>query len=407
MQFARALKLARRGLLRRRSVFPYLFRLGPKKMRPPDPKRATAAHPKNSLLGLPLELRLQIYECLVPELSTAESLRAIQGDRFADLACANLSATCRQIYCELAGHLPTRRLFAVTGLLQHCISHQHYLDRFPRRDQDAEFEYHSYTENLDRDGGVISSDGGSNYSPPSVHGTRTVEWYTLRRCPRCELSGRRILAIHPSQLAHSVRRLVLPCCLCSASSFHPSTGIDIHGLKQGVFLTVGGGTGLDPTEIILQCCTCRLADHPLYQISEFGRHLDYLARGLPKLERIIVFYCRRRPRDLGGTSGVLDFPAEVAESSTLLRTCDPQYRVNVEAGVVWQSDGRQLSSQGANPGRTVYRKKDDGPATGSGGGGSGGGGGGERGVRLHFYDSFEIGGRECVFDKPDSVAGEW
>jgi hypothetical protein len=61
----------------------------------------TIDYPRASLLGLPAELRILIYEALFPRQTTADRLQAIQADRL-NSRNAHVLQVCRQLYHECA-----------------------------------------------------------------------------------------------------------------------------------------------------------------------------------------------------------------------------------------------------------------------------------------------------------------
>lgn len=63
---------------------------------------ADTVHPHNSLLGLPAELRLTIYDLLFPPQTTHDRLCAIQADESIQLPHTHVLLVCRQLYHECA-----------------------------------------------------------------------------------------------------------------------------------------------------------------------------------------------------------------------------------------------------------------------------------------------------------------
>ncbi|KAK0721132.1 hypothetical protein B0H67DRAFT_682897 [Lasiosphaeris hirsuta] len=421
MQFTRAIKLARRRIVRWRTAPSYLFKRGPRSIQLAQP--LSPAPPSNTFLGLPLAIRQRIYAHFVSSLSTTATLLAIQSDSIPSLAraAAALLATCRQTYHELHSLLASQHLFTVQVHLQHCKTHQHYRpSRFPKRDVAHEFKYHSYTQDLDRDGSPIIH-GDSDINTPSIHDTRTTE------CTPCG---------HIS----SIQRLLLPCCLCTDTTY-PSgpAGIPIHGLYQGEWLDFRG-LHLNPSEIFMQLCTCEFAPLPrhiaatgrspnYHKIGELGSYLARLAKWMLSLRRIVVYYCRgfeaekkrmslrhmeeaarrlgvggffasvvgelsgRMPRD---ERQEVNYPAEITERVTLIGMCDPLSRAEVSGRLVhWLTEEQRsvdgMGMEGERPRAGYYGRVREGES--------------DNGddVRLEFYDSHPVSGKACVFDSKNKT----
>jgi len=424
LQFARVRLMRKSKLIKNPALLSRFFMHIPREIRAPGVETQKPAKspklvplpPRNSLLGIPLEIREMIYSYILPDkLSTTELLRRIQNNEHRSTKSppyTSLSLTCRQIYFEIQPLLASVRVFPLAPFTNHCLAHKHYQTRNRVTDPlPNNLVIHRHFEHYDRDGNVWQPNP-EGYTP-SIHRTEiTFQWYELcgrRPCSLCVNAGKHLRQLHPTQIARAVQRILIPCCM-----HYKCRGPDgnfVLSTTFGEWIDWAGvgphpQIGLDPQEMFIVCCACEheasgvtaavyVRDYE--RLRKLGIYLEDAAERFLSLQRIVVYHCRD---DANTERQKLDFPAEVvggmkyvdgARGPRFERMRERFDSPDARWVLAEQERGRRERVLGEREGdiqpQEVYHGRK---------------GTGEKGrdsslVKLEFYASDVVSGKDCVF----------